>query len=207
MRVITVAAQKGGTGKSTLCVHLAVEAAGEGLAVAIIDADPQGSVRQWAVTRGDADPLVIAAAPEALAATLKGLSADVVFIDTAPAHGADITSAARLSDLVLVPARPAVFDVRAVAPTVRLARAVRRQTLVVLNQTPPQRGKQEPTITREARELLEAGGATVATTAIAQRADLQHALISSQAVQEFAPTGKAASEIRTLWREIWHALN
>ena len=205
-KVIAIAAQKGGVGKSTLAVHMATYAAQNGLAVILLDADAQGSASGWAGIRNTDDPLVAKCAPGDIATTLKHAQADVVFIDTAPAHSADITAVAKLADLTLIPTRPAIFDLMAITPTIDLVAAVKRKALIVLNCCPPKRGVGEAGITTEARDYLSGGPFKIAKTAITQRAALSHALISGASVTEFEPNGKASDEIKQLWSEIWPAL-
>lgn len=56
MRTVTFATQKGGSGKSTLCRHLAVAAVQAGMRASILDTDPQNTVRCWDEARRKSDP-------------------------------------------------------------------------------------------------------------------------------------------------------
>jgi Mrp family chromosome partitioning ATPase len=124
MTVIVLASQKGGAGKTTLAVHLAVtaEAAGDGPAI-LIDTGLQGSLSSWWNERQAEDPklapVTIAELPEKL--ELLGLAGyRVVIIDTPPAITEAIEAVVRSADLVLIPTRPSPHDLRAVGSTVAL---------------------------------------------------------------------------------------
>ncbi len=108
----------------------------------------------------------------------------------------------RVSDLVIIPTRPGPFDLAAVSSTLKIVERVGRPALTVLNACPPRTSANEPSIVAEARAALEAMGATVAHTAIAQRVALSHAIISGSTVGEYEPEGKAAEEMTALWAEI-----
>lgn len=66
MKIVAMAARKGGSGKSTLTAHLAVAAIQDGLRVAIVDLDPQATVAEWADEPGDDPPDVVSRKPARL---------------------------------------------------------------------------------------------------------------------------------------------
>lgn len=53
--MVAVANQKGGVGKTTLTIHLAIEAARRGRRVMVIDADPQGNATSWLLDGDNSD--------------------------------------------------------------------------------------------------------------------------------------------------------
>src|SRR5271169_1172535 len=121
MDTLAIISQKGGSGKTTLTVHLAVCAAMHHHKTAIIDIDPQGSAYDWNESR---EPGRKFDAVKANAAQLPGLlqkaeAAGVEFatIDTAPHTDKEAAAAAKLADFVLIPCRPARFDLKAIAST------------------------------------------------------------------------------------------
>jgi len=120
-------------------------------------------------------------------------------IDTRPSAGFDIEVAAAVSDLVLIPTRPAVFDLTAIGATIDIVKA-KVAAAVVLNGVPAGRGAGEASVTVDARRALAAYDVTIAPVAIGLRAALAHALIDGSAVNEFEPDGKAALEITRLWK-------
>lgn len=206
MRVITIAARKGGVGKTTLATHLSVMASSPDKPALLIDTDPQRSLAWWWKLRDADTPAIIECDARELRDIIPAAKNDgfnYVIIDTPPHAETSIADAMRASDLVLVPTRPGPFDLAAVATTFGLAQRVGKPVLAVLNHTPPRTTFfSEPSIVSEARQVLAGMGATVAKTAIAQRVSLSHAIISGSTVSEFEPTGKAAAEIKALWLEI-----
>jgi len=205
MKVITIAARKGGAGKSTLSAHFSVLAEQGGARVLLIDCDPQGSLAFWWRRREGGTPQLIETASRELPKIIERARKDgvgFVIVDTPPHAEISILDAMRVADLVLVPTRPGPFDLAAVAATLALAREVRKVPLVAINHAPPAVGWGEPAIVGEAREALGAMRAKVAANFIKQRVALSHALISGQTVGEFAPSSKGAAEIAALWREI-----
>lgn len=201
MKTIAIVSQKGGSGKTTIAVHLAVCAELAKKRAAIIDLDPQASALEW-YNRRDADtPEVTTATPEQLPALLKQAKengADFAIIDTAPHSDRAAVVAAELADLVLVPCRPSAFDVAAIGTTLgllKLNKALHR-TAILLNAA-PSRG----TMT----DMAEAGLSEIVPVVpvrMHHRAAYSHAINSGNSVEEYDPHGKAAEEIRALYKWI-----
>ncbi|SFU75356.1 ParA family partition ATPase [Nitrosospira multiformis] len=200
MKTVVVLSQKGGSGKTTLTVHLAVCSAEQGHKTAIIDIDPQGSATRWNEIREESRRLdTIAANAGEIANYLdmaKKGGIDLALIDTAPHSNTEAAQAALLADFILIPCRPALFDLEAIASTVEIARAARKPFAVVINAAP--RGK----LAEEAREALESSQIEVLPVIIGQRAAYSHAVIDGRAVHEFEPDGKAAQEIDELYDDV-----
>ncbi|WP_169546511.1 ParA family partition ATPase [Sneathiella aquimaris] len=210
MKIISLLAQKGGAGKTTLTVHLAVLAASEGNRVLLVDTDPQKSTGDWWREReadepglveitADKIPNVIEAAKEA--------GVEFVFIDTAPHAEPAAYAASKAADLVLIPTRPSILDLRAIGATTNIIQDVGTNAAIVLNSCPPSRGYGEATLIKEAREALTAYEVPVCPIAIIQRAAMAHSLIDGHSVFEYEPDGKAADEIRKLWNWTKEQLN
>lgn len=195
MQVLVIASQKGGAGKTTLAVHLAT-AASASRRVLLMDVDPQGSAMEWANRRGDVAPDVSAIHPATIAKEVERARAEgyeFCIIDTAPHADSAALQAARLADLVVIPCRPATFDLAAIGATLDLCKLANKQSIVVLNAAPIR-----SRVTAEAAEAVVERGGTVSPVVIHQRVAYQHCLIDGRTAGEFEPGGAAANEITTL---------
>lgn len=205
MRVILIASQKGGAGKSTLAAHFATLASRKGLAV-LVDADPQGSLSYWHALRQRDDLLLVKSSGGGDVAGIirdaKASRVDTLLVDSEPRNDAALAAWVRVADLVAVPVRPGAFDIAAAAVTFEAVRALQGRAVAVLNACPPPGAYGEPSIVREAREALEGQGVEVLKGQVSQRAALAHALVSGLTVGEYEPDGKAAEEIAAVWRQV-----
>jgi len=204
MYVLALVTQKGGSGKSTLAVGLAVAAMENGERVALVEADPQGTIWRWKERRGSAYPRVDRVTdPAYLEPVLARLEAEgiwLVIIDTAATSNALALAAVRTSDLCLIPARPSPADIEAAIPTLLAARRNNRRFAFVLNQTPARGGR----LSEAATSLNSLGH--LALPYVVQRNDHQDALGAGLGVTEYARADKAADEIRQLWRWVLNKL-
>ena len=111
--VIATANPKGGTGKTTVAVHLAVAVHRKGHPTALLDTDPQGSALDWArqSPEGYNGPTVEHIKEDlTLAAAVQQSDSEVVVVDS-PARLDERTGRVlSVSDLVLVPVRPSGLD-------------------------------------------------------------------------------------------------
>jgi chromosome partitioning protein len=176
-------ARKDGTGKTTLAAHLAVMAA-EARRVLLLDADPQRSAGDWWRIRKAADvPQLVEADARRVPAVLKAAQrdgVDQVVIDTRPSVEGDTAEIARLADLVLLPVRPGILDLRAIGATGDVIQAVKARATIVLNAVPPSPGFDENGLTTEARRARQAYGLPVSSVAMGNRVALAHALIDGR---------------------------
>ena len=202
MKTVAVLSQKGGSGKTTLVLNLAVAAVRRGFEVLVADLDPQASASMWAEARKSSSPLVVPTHPPALPklqAEAREQGADLLVIDTAPHSDAPAIAAAELADLVLVTCRPSVMDLRAIQNTIRLARLAEVKPHAVLTQTDP-----FGSLNEEARRTLIELGVDVLQTSMGRRVAYHHGLIDGRTALEFEPDGKAAAEVRELFEQISH---
>ncbi len=200
-KVITVAQQKGGAGKTTLAANLAVAFARSGKAVALLDTDPQGSLGRWFMTRHQAgDPGM-----EFSTASAWGVSyeidklkknADVILLDTPPKVDSDLKPALRESDLVLVPVTASHVDLWATSDVLDLAEREKADVMVVLN-----RAKAGTKVMAEVEDALKELGVARAKTVIGHRVAFADTLGQGKGVLE---RGKGAwtAEIEALSAEI-----
>lgn len=122
MKIIALLNEKGGVGKSTAALNLATAMHRQGKRVALIDADPQGTSRDWRSASPDGaelPPVVALDRPEMLA-SLKTLAVDYVIIDT-PAKAEKMTaSVIRVAHIALIVIQPSGADIWASAAAVKL---------------------------------------------------------------------------------------
>ena len=207
MKIITLLAQKGGTGKTTLAIHLAALAAGSRARVLLADTDPQGSALLWSNRRTAPLPKVLPFTIRKLKKDLTPLQesgAELIFIDTPPHSTDDAYVAARLSDFILIPSRPAILDLAAIDRSVSIVRKTGKPGGIILNCCPPPSRYGETAIVKDAREALKIYDLPIAPTIISQRVAFSHALVDGMAVTEFERNGKAAREISQLWEWLLH---
>lgn len=198
--MLAITSQKGGAGKSTLCVHLAVEAMRAGKRVLLIDTDPQCSSLAWGDEREVNEPIVEAMEPARLFDRLsraKGDGVDLVIVDTAPRASAGLAGIMKLATFIVVVIRPTAFDLATLEQTAAMAKAASRPMCVVLNAVRPQIAE-----VAEAKSVIQGLGLEHAPLEIGDRIAFARAVASGRAVGEFEPSGRAAAEIAELWRYV-----
>ncbi|MEM8695855.1 MAG: ParA family protein [Pseudomonadota bacterium] len=200
MRVLALASQKGGSGKTTLSGHLAVEAQRSGAGpVVLIDIDPQGSLADWWNEREDDMPAFAQTTVARLAADLEVLRQQgfkLAVLDTPPAITMAIQSVIQVAELIVIPTRPSPHDLRAVGATVDLCERAGKPLIFVVNAATP-----KAKITYEAAVALSQHG-TVAPVTLHHRTDFAASMIDGRTVMEIDPDGKSAAEIHELWAYI-----
>lgn len=200
MRVLALASQKGGSGKTTLSGHLAVQAERAGAGpVVLIDIDPQGSLSDWWNEREAETPAFAETTVARLAHDLEALRRQgfkLAVIDTPPAITMAIQSVISVAELVLIPTRPSPHDLRAVGATVDLCERASKPLIFVVNAGTP-----KARITSEAAIALSQHG-TVAPVIVHQRTDFAASMIDGRTVMEVNPQGRSAQEVEQLWAYI-----
>jgi len=200
MYVTAFCSQKGGSGKTTLSGHLAVQAERAGAGpVALVDCDPQGSLSSWWNARESSQPAFLRTTLGSLAADLERLAKSGfrhVVIDTPPAISAPILKVIAQSDLVLIPTRPSPHDLRAVTGTLELAERAEKPIVFVLNGAAPR-----ARITSDAAVALSQHG-TVAPTFVHHKTVMASAMIDGRTAMEVLPNSRSAEEIAELWRYV-----
>jgi chromosome partitioning protein len=186
MNVIVFASRKGGSGKSTLAAHLAAHVHKATKPILLVDADPQGSLTLWHKLRGTNEPPIKSAvnSVSGIVAAAKRDGVEWVFIDTPPNLSAVVDDAIRNATMVIIPARPGVFDVNAVQETIQTCRSARKPYAVVVNGAPAERDGVESRIVTIAREALAKFRAPVWSGQINKRADLIMALSQGEGARE-----------------------
>ena len=201
MQIITLAAQKGGVGKTTLAVNLAVAAQAAGIRTALFDLDPQESATAWSERREAELPHVEPISARRLDQAIDAAEANgfaLTIIDTPPAAGAEAAAAAQRADLVVIPCRPSLIDLDAIKRTAQLITSTGRAGVVVLNAAPPTAS----TLLDDARTLAEATGLRVARTVLRERSAYRAAWPYGLGVIEHEPKGNAAQEVAALQKHL-----
>jgi chromosome partitioning protein len=198
MKIVAVICQKGGVGKTNLSIHLATAAALAGHRTAIIDLDPQGTASSWGDLRKADDPEVISGQATRLPMLIeaaKANRADLIVIDTPPQADSIALAAAKVADLVLVPIRPAIWDLQAAQPSLLLAQVANRPAFIVLNGVRP-----NSNVGNEAAAGLTGQGAKLAPVMLKQRVQFEYAVRDGRTVQEAYANEAAAEEVAQLYQ-------
>lgn len=197
MKVLTLASRKGGSGKTTLAGHLAVQAEMDGQGhVGIIDVDPQGSMADWWNARAAATPVYVQTGLHRVVddvERMRDAGLDLLILDTPPSLSQIVSDIVAISNLVLVPVRPSPHDLRSVGTTVGLIEHLGKPLIFVINGAAPR-----ARITREAVEALSQHG-PLAPTIIHQRVDFAASMIDGRTVMELSPKSRSSLEIAELW--------
>ena len=195
MVTIAVVAQKGGAGKTTLALTLAVASEAAGRMAVVLDVDPQATACRWGDRREASTPMVLDAQPARLGhalAAADALGVDLVVIDTPARLESAALEACRYSLLVVMPCRPLIFDLETMPTSQQVVTLAGGPPVVaVLNATPP-RGRRAA----ETRAALLESGMEVCPHSLGQRAAVSDAVALGLVATEFMPSSRAAAEAR-----------
>lgn len=200
-KVITIAQQKGGAGKTTVAAHLAVAFAQKGNKVAIIDIDPQGSLTHWHAVRekrfgeGFTGLHFSTLSGWRLRSEIDRLKEgfDIIVIDSPPHTETEAKTAIRVADVVVIPVQPSPTDLWATKSTVDICKSENVPCHVLLNRVSPN-SKLAQQVSRELSSRLK--------TLLGNRVLFASSLLEGRCVTETAPTSQAAQEVRELAGEI-----
>ena len=197
MRVMIFASQKGGSGKTTLAGHVAVQAERAGAGpVALVDTDPQGSLSEWWNLRQAERPYFVGSNFPRLITDLQKLHADgvrLVIVDTSAAIVMAIRDVAVFADLVVIPVRPSPHDLRAAGATVALVEDAGKPLVFVINGAIAR-----ARITTDAIISLSRHG-TVAPVTVHNRVNFATSMVDGRTVMETDEQSRSAEEIAALW--------
>lgn len=204
-KILTIAQQKGGVGKTTLAIHLSVAWMVAGRRVALLDIDPQASLSMWHQLRRaqlgtlGAEPHLSSLAGWRVGNEAERLARDydVVLIDSPPHAETEARLAVRAAARVVIPVQPSILDLWATRATLDLAKAEGTPAMIVLNRVPP-RSLAGEDVASEAHKL----GVPVASSSIGNRVALSAAVQSGYGISEWDRTSQAGQEIAALAEEL-----
>ena len=200
-KVITIAQQKGGAGKTTVAAHIAVALAQKGNRVAVLDIDPQGSLSCWHALRekrfgeGYTGLIFNALSGWRIGSEVARLrkQCDFIIIDSPPHTETEARTAIRSADFILIPVQPSPTDVWATKATLDLARAEKTPVRVLLNRVPAN-SRLAAALRDELSDLAE--------TTLGNRVLFAASLMEGRAATEVEPNSRAAKEVKELVKEI-----
>ena len=203
-KVITIAQQKGGAGKTTCAAHLAVALSEQGYRVALVDIDPQKSLTNWYEARCEAfgeeetglDFVSVSGWRVSSEISRLKTKADIVIVDSPPHTESEAKSAIRYADLVVVPIQPSPMDLWATQATLDIAHSENVPVKLVMNRVPP-----NSRLARAITEQLEG----LSVSMLGNRVIFASALMEGLGVTEAQPNSAAAEEIELLAEEVMGA--
>ncbi len=203
-RIITIAQQKGGSGKTTLAVNLATAFLAQGKSVGLLDTDPQGSLGKWFMKRIDVlgeDPNLRFSTATAwgISYELRSLSdkVDVVIVDTPPKADSDLRPALRAADLVLVPLSSSHVDIWATQDVLDLADRAGKRAYIVMN-----RSRSGTRLGAEVLQAVQELDAEVMSASLGNRILFAEALGNGLGAVEAKKKSVAANEVFDLLKEV-----
>ena len=209
-KVITIAQQKGGTGKTTLAVHLALAFIKyHNHKVAIIDTDPQGSLGKWFMIRSEKNSLdknltfkTASLWGAQYESKILKQDHDIVIIDTPPKIESDARPAIEASDLVLIPVAPSPVDFWATEAIIEIAKKAKRKVLIQIN-----RANHRSKLISKTHEYIKSINVKSTDTLIGHRQIFVSSMGEGKTVVEKQRKSKAVEEIKSISNQILLELN
>lgn len=197
MKILTVASQKGGVGKTTLTAHLGVAALADGCKAAILDTDPQASLAEWWNSRNSHDLPFLQSSLSTLGENINAAreaGIEYLIIDTPPSVTETICQIVSLSDMVLIPTKASILDTRAVAKTFHAVYSLGVPLTFVISIA-----KKKARLTLETAQTLSQFG-TLAYSIIGDRVDVPTSMALGSTVIEQDESSKSSQEFMDLWK-------
>lgn len=205
MKTVAFISNKGGTGKTTLTINMAATAHNLKHTLMVGDLDPQKSAVDWARSRTIPGPEIVtfksgSLFPSQFAAERAGL--ELLFLDTPSASPEISLQAAKAANLSVLVSRPTVMDLRTMTDMVNTLKSLKLKSIILLNQAPSQRSGREPTLVKEAIDILLGFGLPVAPICLRSRVAFQTSISNGLSATEQFPHSAASEEVKAVWRHI-----
>ncbi len=206
MKVICICNEKGGTGKTTIAVNLALQAVYDGFKTLLIDADIQASAFSYYEIRTEKEIVptfqCVLKPSKSLHRDIKDFSSfDIIFIDTGGRDSKVFRSAVLASEFCLIPMQPSHFDYQGVLNTLNVieeAQTLKDISVCILLNSMPSRAK----IGKKILEDLKGLKIPIFSTILGARVAFRESIKEGKGVTEVFPKSKAAEEIKSLWKEV-----
>jgi chromosome partitioning protein len=200
-KVITIAQQKGGAGKTTVAAHIAIALHQKNYKVLLVDIDPQASLTTWYNVRkenqkediNDVDLISVAGWRVENEITKSKDIYDFIVIDSPPHTEAEAKSAIRSADMIITPIQASPTDIWATHATTQLAEKEKKPLYLLLNRLSPN-SKITSEITKGLKNLLK--------TTLGNRVAFATCLLEGKCVTETNPGSAAAKEVKSLAEEV-----
>jgi len=201
MKKIAILAQKGGVGKTTLCLNLAIAAKLDRSRAAVIDMDPQKSSSEWANLREQTWPKVkFCTIPflSKMLQTLEDYKTHITFIDTLPKDDEKTArAAAQVANLIIIPVGNSILDIRGINPTVAIAEAAGKPAFFVLSRFPYGNKRKQKVLNLLTNKYPHI---PIAPVHLVERPTYAPSLEKGLGVLEFKPKCAAATDMKKLYR-------
>ena len=204
-KIIALANQKGGSGKTTLSANLAVLWANSGYKVAVVDADAQRSLTYWLESRkkyyGN-EPMGIDCYSFNARSLKKDLSLikkkfDFIVIDSPPSITFETLQIVKTADFVYVPVQPSPLDLMATIPFLNIVKEEKKKATVILNRVMPRANLTDAMVMR-----LRYAGAKIARSRISGKIIFAETFAVGRGVVDISVTSSASKEIINIGNEI-----
>lgn len=203
MTTITVAINKGGTGKTMLVKALSKAATEAGYNVATFDLDSQRNLDAWGKRRKNDNillPVVRAIAEQELEDHLDRAAkagCDLAFVDTPPGKSTESLAAMEAADLIIMPFENDQDSYAGLGLTSKTAKRLGKTAYGILNKAAPNSIVHETT----AAGVLK-GLEVLMAPVVLHRYDIyRQSTVAARTVQELEPDGVPALEIAKVW--VW----
>ncbi len=199
MYVLSILSEKGGSGKTTLATNLATAFHLSGTETLLVDADPQGTARDWGAASDADTPVVVGVDRPSLEEDVPRLGErfELVIVDGAPRMQERAVSAVKASDLVLVPVRPSAADIWSAETILEACNAYATEARFVVSSQVV-----GTALADSIQGALESFDIDVMDARTSQRVAFTEALGAGESVLQYEPSGKAAGEIEGLHTEV-----